>query len=95
MTLSNRQFPMLRMFATEGPDFYMTIDTARQFDQRPFRSMLMREYLTYVPSRGFRITAKGRDAWRDFEMTEIVRKNPLGELTAYFDPANYRRRKAS
>ena len=95
MILSNRTYPMLRMFATEPADYVMSYETAQQFDQRPFRSMLYRQYITYVPQKnGFRITPVGRKAWTDFEMTEIVRKNIHGPLTAFFDPANYRRRKA-
>lgn len=91
--LSNRQHPMLKMFATERKDYHMTIEGAQQFDQRPFRSMLIQEWIEYVPGRGFRITPKGRAAWLEFETTNILRMNPLAPLTAYFDPDAYGRKK--
>lgn len=86
VVLSNRQLPMLEALA--GTD-YMKIDEAQQFDQRPFRSMLIREYAAYTPGKGFHITSKGRDARKTFYETDIVRKNPTLPLTAYFDPAAY------
>jgi len=87
--LSNRQFPMLSMFAEEGPDFYMKIDTAQRFDQRPFRSMLIQKWVVYHAGKGFHITREGRAAYDEFLHTDIARKNPLLPLTAYFDPTVY------
>ena len=34
----------------------------------------------------------GREAWREFFMTDIARKDPSLPLTAYFDPTAYRLR---
>lgn len=85
--LSNRQYPMLEIFA-EGRSF-LSIAQAQTFDQRPFRSMLIRDWVSYVPTKGFRITEKGKAAWDEFRHTEIARKNPLAPLTAYFDPTAY------
>jgi len=87
--LSNRQYPMLRAFADEGPDFFMSIDEAQRFDQRPFRSMLVHRWIVYRPGRGFHITREGRAAWHEFQQTEIFRKNPTLPLTAYFDASAY------
>jgi hypothetical protein len=84
--LSNRQFTMLQMFYSESKDFLMKVDVARAFDQRAFRSMLIRKYVSYVPSaNAFRLTAEGRAAFHTFEATDITRRNPTLPLTAYFD----------
>jgi hypothetical protein len=83
--LSNRQFPMLQTFVDLGSKG-LSIGQAQAFDQRPFRSMLIRRWVAYIPGRGFRITEEGRDAWAEFQHTEIMRKNPTLPLTAYFDP---------
>jgi hypothetical protein len=87
--LSNRQFPMLRTFIEAGRGFYMRVEEARKYDQRPFRSMLIQEWVAYTPGRGFHVTGKGRDAWEEFQATEIWRKNPTLPLTRYFDPTAY------
>lgn len=87
--LSSLQYPMLRMFATDASDEYMSIEVAQRFDQRPFRSMLYRGWIRYTPRRGFRITKDGREAWRDFESRSIIRKNPALPLTSYFDADAY------
>jgi hypothetical protein len=80
---------MLRTFAVAGKDFYMSIKDAGLYDQRPFRSMLIHGWIEYKRGRGFHITPEGREAWKEFEHTEIFRRNPLGPLTAYFDPTAY------
>jgi hypothetical protein len=80
---------MLRELFERGPNKYMSIDDARLFDQRPFRSMLIREYCLYRPGRGFHITGAGEDAMAVFETTDIGRKNPKLPLTAYFDAKAY------
>lgn len=85
--LSNRQYPMLKAFAEGG---YMSVETAQLYDQRPFRSMLMRKWITYHPRRGFHITDAGEEAWREFRSTEIFRMHPNRPLTAYFDLTAYR-----
>jgi hypothetical protein len=86
--LSTLQFNMLRMFASDS-DTHMTIVQAQQFDQRPFRSMLIREWIAYRPGRGFHITRAGRAAYDDFEQHDITRKNHDLPLTSYFDAAQY------
>jgi hypothetical protein len=85
--LSNRQWPMLMALAENGTDQYMTIAEAQRFDQRPFRSMLIRKWAAYRPGRGFYITREGKAAIVEFQSTDITRKNPSLPLTAYFDPA--------
>jgi hypothetical protein len=87
--LSNRQYPMLRVLMDNGSSHYMTIEEAQQFDQRPFRSMLIQGWCVYRPGRGFHITPKGKEAMYEFLETDIVRKNPQLPLTAYFDPTAY------
>lgn len=92
--LSNRQFPLLRTFVEEVHSAYhMPITEAQRYDQRPFRSLLIREWIAYHPGRGFKVTQKGREAWAEFQQTEIWRKNPLLPLTAYFDITAYPTRK--
>jgi hypothetical protein len=82
---------MLQTFATakEHDDYYMSIEVAQKFDQRPFRSMLIRGWIKFRPGRGFHITKEGRAAWNEFLTTDIIRKNPSRPLTAYFDPTAY------
>ena len=86
LSLSQRQYPMLQTFMT---GLYMTISEAQHYDQRPFRSMLIRGWVTYKPGRGFHITHEGRKAHDAFHHTEIARKNPLAPLTSYFDPTQF------
>jgi hypothetical protein len=83
--LSKRGYPMLRALATGGR---MTIEEAQHYDQRPFRSMLVRKWAVYT-GNGFRITPEGKQAWFEFENTSIERKDPTKPLTAYFDPDAY------
>jgi len=87
--LSNRQHPLLKLFAQNSGKWYMNIEEAQRFDQRPFRSMLIQKWVAYRPGRGFHITRDGLTAWREFEQTEIWRKNPTLPLTAFFDPTAY------
>lgn len=87
--LSNRQYPMLKMLYDNGATGYMSIDEAQHFDQRPFRSMLIRKWCSYRPGHGFHITREGKQAMHEFLTTEIIRQNPLMPLTAYFDPTAY------
>lgn len=87
--LSNRQYPMLRIFAEGGSNYFMSVDEAHAWDQRPFRSMLIQEWISYRPGRGFHITRAGRDAWHEFLQTDIARKNVMRPLTAYFDPTAF------
>lgn len=87
--LSNRQYPMLDMFRQLATGEFMTVEKAQAYDQRPFRSMLIRKWVAYRPGRGFAITREGRQAWNEFLTTDISRKNPSRPLTAYFDPTAY------
>lgn len=87
--LSNRQYPMLRMFYDAGPDYFMPIQDAQKWDQRPFRSMLIQGWVEFKPRHGFHITKAGRAAWLEFLSTDIARKDPTRPLTAYFDPTAY------
>ena len=86
LSLSQRQYPMLQTFVT---GVYMSIAQAQHYDQRPFRSMLMRGWVAYRPGRGFHITPEGKRAFDVFHHTEIQRKNPLMPLTSYFDPTAF------
>jgi hypothetical protein len=85
--LSNRQYPLFKAFSDGS---YMSVETARLYDQRPFRSMLVRGWITFYPKHGFQITEAGQKAWLEFQSTEIWRLHPSRPLTAYFDPAAYR-----
>jgi hypothetical protein len=81
---------MLRTFANEGEQYRMNIADAGVFDQRPFRSMLMRQYVVWDrrPNNhgkvGFKLTADGRQAFLDFETTNILRRVASMQLTSYF-----------
>ena len=87
---------MLRIFATEGKEYRMSIEVAGKFDQRPFGSMLANEYILWDRKgnkggeRGFAITDKGREAYRQFETANILRKIANLHLTHYFDPTTKR-----
>ena len=83
--LSNRQYPMLKTLYDHRS---LSIAEAQKFDQRPFRSMLIRKYCAYT-GHGFKITPAGEAALYEFETTDIARKNPQLPLTAYFDYKAY------
>lgn len=87
--VSGRQHNMLQALYDNGVAGRMSIGEAQTFDQRPFRSMLMRGWCKYRPdgARGFHITEEGRQALEDFHAANITRKNPTLPLTAYFDAA--------
>jgi hypothetical protein len=88
--LSELQFPLLREFVDRGLDFHMPIDEAQAFDQRPFRSMLIRRWVVYsARQRGFHLTKEGRVAWQQFHDRSILRQDPTRPLTAYFDATAY------
>lgn len=91
--LSNRQYPMLQVFHDLKPDEFLSLDDAQSYDQRPFRSMLVRKWIVYRAGKGFHITREGRAAWTEFLTTDIARKDPTRPLTAYFDPTAYGLRK--
>ena len=56
--LSNRQYPMLHTFIASGSGFYMSIHEAQKFDQRPFRSLLIREWIAYTPDNYVSLVAE-------------------------------------
>jgi hypothetical protein len=85
---------MLKVLYDNGVNHYLTIEDAQRFDQRPFRSMLVRNWCAYRPGRGFHITQDGKAALHEFLSTDIIRKNPTRPLTAYFDATAYGLRKA-
>jgi len=94
--MSNRLYPMLETFVTLGGSYYMSVETAKRYDQRPFRSMLIRGWIAFRPGPrgGFYLTREGRQAWQDYHHTEIWRKNPRLPLTRYFDADAYQLRPA-
>jgi len=78
------------MFARNGFDYHMSVEQAQHWDQRPFRSMLIRKWIVYSPGRkGFHITRDGMQAYNEFLHTDIGRKNVNLPLTAYFDATAY------
>jgi hypothetical protein len=81
---------MLKVFFDMGKNQYMTQKEARTYDQRPFRTMLVRKYIEYHVNRGFKITKEGRKALMEFLATDIARTDPMRPLTAYFDPDAYK-----
>lgn len=87
--LSNRQYPMLQMFVDMKDDQYMTEEQAKHWDQRPFRSMLIRKWVSYRPGHGFYATKDGREAMKEFLSTDIARQDYGAPLTAYFDAKAY------
>lgn len=90
MTLSQLQHPLLKIFVGGGHDFHMSIRQAMELDQRPFRSLLIRQWVVYSSRhRGFHLTREGWEAWERFQNTSILRKDPTKPLTAYFDATAY------
>ena len=88
--LSTLQFNTLKLFVSpEIGTLYVSIDQAKQYDQRPFRSMLIHEWISFKPGKGFYATRAGRDAYWDFLDHNIQRKNASLPLTAYFDERAY------
>jgi hypothetical protein len=90
-TFSGRQLKMLEMFADNGLDGYISYIDAHAFDQRPFRSMLIRRWISYRPGRGFHITREGRDALYHLRDARITRNEHMitHPLTKYFDSIAY------
>lgn len=95
LQLSNRTHPMLELFATQRSNWYMPLATARAYDQRPFRSMMVHGWIAFDRSLGdeggFRITDEGKQAWTDYISTDILRSESQASrpLTAYFDAKAY------
>jgi len=89
IVLSNRLFPLVQHFVNQGRTYYMTIGHAQEFDQRPFRSALIRQYVAFRPGKGFYLTEAGYAAWDRFRHTDIHRADTTMPLTRYFDPVAY------
>jgi hypothetical protein len=85
-SLSNRLYALLRVF---GSNSWFSLSAVAHYDQRAFRSMLVRQYIDYRPDKGFRMTPLGRDVLQSFKETDISRTDPSLPLTSYFDPAAY------
>lgn len=85
--MSGRQYHMLQALYDNGISGHMSIDEAQAFDQRPFRSMLIRGWCAYRPNgaRGFHLTEEGRRAMEEFHTVNIARHDPTRPLTKYFD----------
>lgn len=87
--LSELQYPMLQHFVDKGyGTYHMSVEEAQTFDQRPFRSLLIRKWVSYN-RRGFFLTKDGARAWNEFHTRSIIRKDPSMPLTAYFDAKHY------
>ena len=84
--ISNYQLPLLRLFISQP---FVTIENAHKYDQRAFRSFLVRGWLAYRPGHGFHLTPEGRQAWDVLHHTEIKRHDPTRPLTRYFDYVAY------
>jgi hypothetical protein len=83
--LSSLQYGMLKAWTARKGDYYMKRSQATLYDQRPFRSMLIRQYVEYDPKvDGFRLTPKGRSAMIDFETRDVLRHFESSKLTSYF-----------
>lgn len=88
--LSNLQYSMLKVFTTERASFRLSIVEAGVFDQRPFASMLKRQYVSFERrTQSFYLTSTGRAAMIDFETRDILRKVATMQLTSYFNPKDY------
>lgn len=88
INLSKRQYSLLEMFV-EGA-LRLNIPSAQHFDQRPFRSLLVRRWIVYSRNHGgFHVTREGRQAWDEFRHADIQRRDPTGPLTRFFDPTQY------
>jgi hypothetical protein len=90
-TFSGRQLKMLQMFNDNGTEGYISYIDAHAFDQRPFRSMLIRKWISYRPGRGFHITREGKAALYSLEQAQITRNEHMisHPLTRYFDSVAY------
>ena len=87
--LSERQWPVLEIFALLRPEEHMSIQEAQRLDQRPFRSMLVHQWIAYRRGKGFHLTKAGAEAWDRYRSRPIYRKNPTLPLTELFDPTAY------
>lgn len=87
ITVSNYQLPLLRQLVQQGK--HLSVEEAMEFDQRGFRSFLIRKWLAYRPGYGFHLTPEARKAWDRLQHTEIQRLDPTQPLTRYFNYTAY------
>lgn len=83
ITLSNRQYALLRRFAAQGVGARMSELEVGAFHQTTFGSMIRREWI-FWDGRGFRLSAVGRQAIKDFEHADIMRRVASLKLTSFF-----------
>lgn len=84
-TVSELQWPLLCMFATIQPGSFLSVARATELDQRPFGSLYHRNWITYHPGRGFRITREGLAAY-DRYMGEVhKRMHPEAPFSHYLE----------
>ena len=90
-SFSGRLYQMMSALYDNGVEGGMPIEDAQRFDQRPFRSALIRGWATYRSNgvRGFHITKEGKEAMEDFHTINILRADPKRPLTSYFEPTQY------
>lgn len=89
INLSDLGFPMLYAL-TQLKGKYMSYEEAQSYDQRPFRSMLIRGWVKWSrKEHGFYLTKEGEEAWMKFNSRDISRKNPHLPLTAFFNAEAY------
>ena len=69
---------MLKTFS----ESQISLESISAFDQRPFRSMLIRKYV-YYNSSAFHISKEGKRALMSFQTQDISRKDPTKPLTTY------------
>jgi hypothetical protein len=79
---------MLREMVSRGTT-PLRAEEAVKYDQRPFGTMIHRQWIKYIPKKGFVITHEGRAAWEDFNAGNIFRHDTNRPLSHYFDPTLY------
>jgi hypothetical protein len=89
--LSCLQYALLKALFQNGTDNFWSFDEAKQWNQGTFRSMLIRQYCVYKPTRGFHVTKTGIDAMVEFETEDALRSEAMRNmpLTSYFDAVAY------
>jgi hypothetical protein len=63
----------------------MIVVQAQEWDQRAFRSFLVRGWVDFNTARGFYLTQEGLNAGENFRHANIHRADPSAPLTSYFD----------
>lgn len=88
IVLSSQQYTMLKELANEGK---FDEGRAGELNQTAFRSMLYQQWVVWDGSF-FRVSPTGKDAIRNFEHGDILRKVASLKLTSYFQNLRRRRR---